>query len=112
MFEIMANDQQQLLQFYQAVFGWQSEPNGGFDYIKFPVASRALLGGIGQAQAGVVGWGKGITFYLQVADIDYALAKIHEHGGSMAVPKTVADGYTFAMFYDPEQNLVGLIQPF
>ncbi len=30
----------------------------------------------------------------------------------MAVPRTVADGYTFAMFNDPEQNLVGLIQPF
>lgn len=113
MFEIMADDQAKLTQFYQAVFGWHVEPEGGFNYVKFPIRARALLGGIGQAQKGVVGWAKGITFYLEVPKIDDAFtALITAHGGTIAVPRTEAGGYAFAMFEDPEKNLVGLIETF
>ncbi len=113
MFEIMATDQAALNQFYKVVFGWQADPNGGFDYIKFPVASRPLLGGIGKAKPGVIGWEKGVTFYLEVPSIDQALEdRIKNNGGKMTVPRTPVDGYVFGMFEDPEKNLVGLIEPF
>lgn len=113
MFEIMASDQSALIKFYQAVFGWHVDISGGFGYIKFPATSRALLGGIGKAKRGVVGWEKGVTFYLQVPRIDQGLVDlIQAHGGKLAVPRTPVDGYVFAMFEDPEKNLVGIIEPF
>jgi predicted enzyme related to lactoylglutathione lyase len=113
MFEIMADQPSTLVAFYHAVFGWHVEAQGGFNYIKFPSAPRALLGGIGQAQKDVVGWKKGLTFYLEVPHIDQALVeRIQAHGGKVLVQRTPVDGYVFAMFEDPEQNLLGLIEPF
>ena len=113
MFEIMALDQAKLTAFYWKVFGWRTERSReGFNYIHFPVAERAALGGIGQASPGVPGWGRGTTFYLQTDDLPATLDKIEQHGGNTVVNPTKADGYTFAMFEDPECNLVGLMEPF
>ena len=113
MFEIMAQDQSQLIDFYSSVFGWQVQSSSsGFAYITFPPALYHLLGGIGQAQSGVVGWEKGVTFYLQVEQLQPYLDRVVAHGGTVAVAPVEADGYHFAMFYDPERNLIGLIEPF
>lgn len=112
MFEIMANDQQKLIDFYTNVFGWKIDLKNGFAYIHFPPAIYHLLGGIGQAQPGQVGWEKGVTFYIQVEDLDHTLKQVDRCGGKTAVTPTPVDGYHFAMFYDPEQNLIGLIEPF
>jgi len=119
MFEILANDQAKLLSFYETIFGWKEIPGtDNFAYIRFPAAYRPLLGGIGQAKPGVPGWGKGITFYLHVRKIDEALfEKIHAKGGAvieLALGEKIltVDGYTFAMFKDPESNLIGLVESF
>ncbi|HEY0602492.1 MAG TPA: VOC family protein [Herpetosiphonaceae bacterium] len=113
MFEIMADSQPTLIDFYTGVFGWQVQYNqSGFAYIHFPPATYHLLGGIGKAQPGTVGWEKGITFYIQVEDLQKTLEQVRAHGGTVAVEPVEADGYHFAMFYDPEHNLVGLILPF
>jgi predicted enzyme related to lactoylglutathione lyase len=113
MFEIMAIDQERLISFYKTVFGWEeNRDDAGFAYICFPLANRSLLGGIGKAQPGVPGWGKGITFYLQVDDVDDFIENIKVNGGAIIVPPETIDGYRFAMFEDPECNLIGLIEPF
>ena len=113
MFEIMAINQSELMKFYANVFGWKARKSKeGFDYIEFPIPPKALLGGMGTAKPGVPGWGKGITFYLQCADLKATLVKIEDHGGKTIVEPVKADGYTFAMFEDPECNLLGLIEPF
>ena len=113
MFEIMANDQEKLVEFYSAVFGWQvTRDPEGFAYIPFPPRARPLLGGIGQAKPGVPGWAKGIAFYLLVDNVSDLTKKIKKHGGAIIVPRTKADGYHFAMFEDPECNLIGLVEPF
>lgn len=113
MFEIMADEPAALRRFYSEVFGWHIDLEGGFGYVRFPVARRPSLGGIGQAQKGVVGYEKGVAFYLEVDAIDEALlARITAGGGSVAVPRTPVDGYVFAMFYDREKNLIGLIERF
>jgi len=112
MFEIMADNQAALLKFYQSVFGWKVEMTGGFALIQFPPVTRALFGGIGQAVAGKAGWEKGITFYLEVPAIDETLLeRITAHGGTIAVHRTDMGGFVFAMFQDPEQNLVGVMEP-
>lgn len=66
MFEVLAGDQQAAKAFYQQVFDWQFEAGEeGFAYVHFPASSPALLGGVGQAQAGVPGMERATNFYCQ-----------------------------------------------
>ena len=110
MFEFIARDQQRLCDFYQRVFGWQYRVEGGFAYIDFAPQLITPLGGIGQAKPDDPGWQPGRNFYLATDDVPASLAKVVEAGGAVAMPVTETDGYTFAMFTDPEGNLVGLLQ--
>lgn len=111
MFEIMAEDQPRLLEFYAAVFGWSfDEGSGHFRYVRFPVEALATLGGIGRAQQGVPGFEAGHAFYLSVTDIDATLAAAVKAGATTLLKRTELDGFTFGMFTDPEGNAVGLLQ--
>jgi predicted enzyme related to lactoylglutathione lyase len=113
MFEILADDQARVLEFYAAVFGWEySFDPVGYAYVHFPPATRHLLGGIGTAKAGVPGWQKGTAFYLEVPDLRATLDLVVEYGGQVVVQPTEADAYHFALFTDTESNLVGIIQRF
>jgi predicted enzyme related to lactoylglutathione lyase/quinol monooxygenase YgiN len=113
MFELIANKQKVLLDFYQAVFGWQYQTGtDGFAYVHFPAGSPALLGGIGQADPTIQGFEPGHNFYHLVDRIEPVLEAVQAAGGSLMMPPTAADGYRFAMFRDPECNPVGLIEPF
>ena len=82
MFEVLADDQAALIAFYSAVFGWEVDYGAaGFAYVRFPPATRYLLGAIGAAQQGVPGWEKGTAFYLQVPDLSATLEQVVAHGG-------------------------------
>ena len=71
-----------------------------------------LRGRVSGAIPGKPGWGKGATFYLQVDSLEATLDQIKEHGGAVVViPLTVdEEGFRFAMFEDPECNVIGLIE--
>lgn len=113
MFEILADDQEVLLGFYAGVFGWTYEKdNSGYAYVRFPMATRHLRGGIGTAQQGTPGWEKGTAFYLEVEDLQATLDTVVKLGGEVVVSPTSVDAYRFAMFNDPELNLIGIIEPF
>ncbi len=113
MFEILANNQGSLLDFYRKVFGWNyQEGTGGFAYVKFPVETLPLLGGIGQANDKQPGWEAGRHFYLRVDDLKDAIERVKAAGGKAFVPPVSVDGYNFAMVKDPEGNVIGLIEPF
>lgn len=113
MFELIANDQERMKEFYQKVFGWTYEDGtGGFAYIKFPPMTVSLLGGIGQANPKEPGFLPGHNFYLQVDDVDATLQRALDAGGGPLMSPATVDGYTFAMFYDPEGNPVGVSAPF
>ncbi len=52
-----------------------------------------------------------MTFYVEVADVEAALATIESKGGQKAFgPHPVPTGAIIAGFTDPEGNLVGLVQ--
>lgn len=110
MFEFIAADQARLCTFYETVFGWEFDRKGPFAYIDFPTPPTFTLGGIGQAQDGVPGWSPGCAFYLAAADLKETLTAVERAGGAVVMTPTEADGYHFAMFTDPEKNLVGLLQ--
>ena len=113
MFEIIAKDQPMMRDFYARVFGWHYQiGTGGFAYIHFPAGTPPLLGGIGQADPSIPGFDPGHNFYLLVEDVEPVLAAALAAGGQPLMPPASIDGYRFAMFRDPENNPVGLIQPF
>jgi uncharacterized protein len=112
MFEIIAKDSVAAQDFYQRVFGWQYQTGtGGFAYIGFPVSTRPLLGGIGQASSDP-GFEPGRNFYLLVDSVEETLESALTAGASHLMAPTSVDGYRIAMFRDPEGNPVGLIEPF
>lgn len=65
-------------------------------------------------QAGVAGGGIGegaaaVSFYIQVPDLDLALADVTAGGGTVVLPPTeVAPGVVIATFADPAGNVIGL----
>lgn len=113
MFEIIASDQVRALQFYEQVFGWSWQfGTGNFGYVHFPFCRPALLGGVGKANTEEPGFKAGTYFYLEVDGLEEALERVEAHGGARYVEPTSVDGYRFAMFKDPEGNVIGLIEPF
>ena len=112
MFEVIANNQEGAKSFYSNVFGWRYEiGTGGFAYVHFPVQIQPLLGGIGQANS-TAGFEPGHNFYILVEDLAEAIARAKQAGGTLYMPITSLDGYSFAMVKDPEGNPIGLIKPF
>jgi len=113
MFEIIANGQERMKEFYHKVFGWTYDIGmGRFAYVKFAPKAMPLLGGIGQANPKEPGFLPGHNFYLLVDDVDATLQRALDAGGGPLMSPASIDGYTFAMFYDPEGNPVGLIAAF
>ncbi|WP_454738480.1 antibiotic biosynthesis monooxygenase [Cupriavidus necator] len=113
MFEIIAKDQAVLKTFYSSVFGWQYQTgSAGFAYIPFQVQTLPLLGGIGQTEPNTPGYEPGKNFYLRVDDLEAAINRALQNGGSRYVDPVSVDGYHFAIIKDPEGNPVGLIKPF
>ncbi len=113
MFEIVTRDQASALSFYSGVFGWSYEfGTGHFGYVRFPYRNPALMGGIGQANPEIPGFEAGVKFYLEVESLEKTLKQVEANGGSVHLGPTSVDGYRFAMFKDPEGNIVGLIEPF
>lgn len=111
-FEVLAVDQASARKFYESVFGWALEPgSSGFDYVALPPPVE-VRGGIGQAVPGQPGQAPGANFYVMVDDIDAALGRVVDGGGSVLLPRTEVDGYAFAMFTDPEGTTVGVVAPF
>ena len=72
-------------------------------------ASGASGGGVGTAPEG---YGGHVTFYVEVPDVEAALAKAESLGGSrMMGPDEVPEaGITIGLFTDPEGHVVGLVK--
>jgi predicted enzyme related to lactoylglutathione lyase len=65
-------------------------------------------GGIGQAPEGYDGH---ITVYVEVPDVEAALARAERLGASrMMGPEEVMEGLEIGLFTDPEGHTVGLIK--
>lgn len=111
-FEIMSKDSKSLKAFYARAFGWDIKAaSAGMEEVEYSIVERngqGIGGGIGSAPSGYEGH---LTFYVGVPKIEDALAQIVELGGStMMGPMDVPNGPRVALFRDPQNNLVGLVQ--
>ena len=111
--EITASDLEATASFYESLFGWRvvrKEPAGESEYWIFetggaPRTENLRRGGIGQRSEEE---GPGVVVYVLVQDIDAALRKVMDLGGTVVVPKTSQGSSWRACFADPSGNVLGL----
>ena len=65
-------------------------------------------GGVGAAPEGCPGH---VTFYVEVPDVEAALARAESLGGArMMGPDQVMEGVEIGLFTDPEGHVVGVVK--
>jgi predicted enzyme related to lactoylglutathione lyase len=107
-FEIGGADKQQLVSFYRDLFGWRMDDVADGYTMVDTLAGEGVNGGIGRSSDGTP-W---LSFYVGAPDPRELLDRAEAAGGGgTAVPVTEIEGWgSFAMFKDPDGNLVGIIK--
>lgn len=107
-FEVVGKDQKALQGFYSKLFGWNLNTDFPGGYGMTDPSQTGVIIGVGAAPDGGNGW---VTGYVTVPDIDAALAKATELGGTVVMPKFSPDGSAqLAMVADPEGHVLGLTE--
>lgn len=112
-FEVIGKDGERLQSYYGDLFGWQIDTNNpmGYGIVQREENTNSdgvgIGGGVG---AGPEGYEGHVTFYVEVPDVEAALAKAEELGGSRRMgPEDMGPGLTIGMFADPEGHVVGVV---
>ena len=106
--EIAAKDANKAREFYGALFDWKIEVDPALNYGLVDTGGEGINGGIFQAQGEMPPY---LTVYVNVDDLQAYLDKAESLGGKTIVPPTpIPNMGAFAMFHDPEGNLVGLFK--
>jgi predicted enzyme related to lactoylglutathione lyase len=113
-FEILGKDGPKLQRYYSELFDWQFDANNPMNY---GVVARegnlspegvGIGGGVASSPEGYDGH---VTFYVEVPDVEAALAKAASLGGSRLMgPEKVMEGLELGLFTDPEGHLIGLVK--
>jgi predicted enzyme related to lactoylglutathione lyase len=106
-FEVIGTDGAKLQRFYGDVFGWSIDANNPMNYGMVSAENRGIGGGV----SGGPEQGRGVTFYVEVPNLEEALASIERNGGKTIMPpEDVPGGPRMAQFLDPEGHRLGLVQ--
>jgi len=113
-FEIIGQDAEKLRSYYSELFGWDIDSDNPMNY---GIVQRegnvsadgiGIGGGIGAAPEDYPGH---VTFYIEVPDVEAAIAKAESLGGSRLMgPDEVMEGVVIGLFNDPEGHLVGVVK--
>jgi len=105
-FEINAQDAPATQKFYQDLFGWGIDTDNPENYgvIDTKAKGTGINGGIGASRHGK-SW---VTFYVETDDPAATLAKAERLGGTRVMEPMDAGNVVYALFADPEGNVIGL----
>ncbi len=113
-FEVMGTDPAKLWSFYSDLFDWNinAENPLGYGVVDRQENQSAdgagIGGGIGAIPGGQPGY---VTFYVEVPDVEAALAKAEALGGARVMgPEQVMPGLVIGLFSDPEGHMVGMVK--
>lgn len=108
LFEISCQDGVLLRQFYERLFDWRFTTPDEAGYSQIDGGSQNGLGGLlREEQHGPIE----TLVYVQVPDLNKALASAEQLGGKTILPPTSTVGSRrIAQFEDPEGNIIGLVQ--
>ena len=113
-FEVIGKDGAKLQSYYSELFGWEINADNPMNYGMVQRDGNVtgdgvgIGGGIGPVPEGYDGH---VTFYIEVPDVEAALAKAENLGGSrMMGPEKVMDQVEIGLFNDPEGHTVGVVK--
>ena len=105
--EIGGRDVETLHRFYGDLFGWKIDPiNPEYGLVE---TGDGIGGGIMQSRPGAP---PHVTIYVEVENLESTLARVAELGGKPVTgPMPIENVGAFALFQDPDGNLIGLLRP-
>ena len=113
-FEVVGKDGAKLQSYYSELFGWNVDSNNPMNYGLVDRNDNVnsdgigIGGGIGTGPEGYEGH---VTFYVEVDDVEAALAKAESLGGTRVMgPMTMDEPpLVLGQFTDPEGHVIGLV---
>lgn len=107
-FEIAGKDAKDTQQFYASLFDWEIDTQSmGVEYGMIRGGDGGIGGGLMAAPSGQ----PYVTVYIQVDDLQAYLAKAESLGAKALIqPTEIPGGGAWAMFQDPDGNMVGLFK--
>ena len=106
-FEVLSNDAAKLKTFYADLFDWKIDSNNPMNYGMVETGGEGgINGGIGESPDA-----QGVSFYVQVDDLQAYLDRAERLGGKTLMPPTeIPNVVTMALLADPDGNRVGLVK--
>ncbi|MET0819114.1 MAG: VOC family protein [Solirubrobacteraceae bacterium] len=113
-FEIIGKDGERLQSYYSQLFDWQIDAGNPMGYGIVMREGNTNADGVGIG-GGVAGGPEGyeghVMFYVEVPDVEAALAQAESLGGTRVMgPEEPMEGLVMGQFNDPEGHLIGLVQ--
>jgi uncharacterized protein len=114
-FEIIGRDPEKLHSYYSELFGWEIDANNPMNYGIVQRDGNVSADGVGIGGGiggpGPDGYEGHVTFYIEVPDVEAALAKAESLGGSRVMgPEKVMEEIEIGLFNDPEGHVVGVVK--
>ena len=113
-FEVIGKDGDKLKSYYSELFGWEINADNPMGYGIVQRDDNVSPDGVGIG-GGIAGGPEGydghVTFYIQVPDVETALAKAESLGGTRVMgPENIMDQVELGQFKDPAGTMVGLVK--
>jgi predicted enzyme related to lactoylglutathione lyase len=113
-FEIVGRDARRLREYYSELFGWEINADNPLEYGIVPREGNTNADGVGiggGVGAGPEGYGGHVTFYVEVPDVEAALATAEHLGGRRIMgPDRPMEGLEIGLFTDPEGHTIGVVK--
>jgi uncharacterized protein len=113
-FEVIGKDGEKLRAFYGELFDWQIDADNDMSYGLVQRDGNVNGDGVGIGggiAGGPEGYGGHVTFYVEVPDVEAALARAESLGGTRVFgPETIMGALVFGQFLDPEGHVIGVVQ--
>ena len=110
-FEITGDEPEKVKDFYEKVLNWQFQKwDGPFAYWMISTGDPQTPGiDGGLTERG--GFGSNTVNVIDVKDLDDAMKKVTDNGGTIVVPKGAVPGIGWICYFkDPFDNVFGLMQ--
>ena len=113
-FEVIGKDGERLRSYYSELFGWEIDANNPMNYGMVQREGNTNADGVGiggGVGTGPEGYPGHVTFYVEVPDVEAALANAESLGGSRVMgPEKVGDETEIGLFNDPEGHQIGVVK--
>jgi len=113
-FEIIGKDGEALQRYYSELFGWEINADNPMNYGMVAREGNVSAEGIGIGggiSGGPEGYEGHVTFYIEVPDVEAALAKTESLGGTRIMgPEKIMDMVELGQFSDPEGHEIGVVK--